>query len=871
MGRWLAFWLALVGALLAASSAYAQQPAAPVVVAPALKSDSPATYPEQALKDGVRETATVTLLLTIDATGHVQDAKPETPAGHGFDEAAVLAAQGLVFAPATKDGKPFASRVKYVYRFAPPPGRVLARVLTKNDKPIAGARVVLKDPAGAERMTTSGDDGSVRFDALPFGRWQISIQAEGFVDQSAEQDIAPGEEASNVFRLERVPVAPPPTADAGAAQEPETEEVVVRGQKPAREVTKRTIEQSELLRIPGSNGDALRSLQNLPGVARPPGLAGLLIVRGSAPQDTQIFVDGTNIPLVYHFGGLSSVVPTELLDRIDFYPGNFSAQYGRAMGGIVDVGIRDPSPPCKKGEPRTGSLTESSGACGIHGLAQADLIDVRLVVEGPIADGWSFALGARRSWVDTWLKPVLEATGAGVTTAPVYYDWQAMVQKDWSKKQQFRLLFFGSDDRLDLLIKDPNASAPSLSGDLSFHTAFWRLQARYRNKLSEDTELKLTAAFGEDKIDFALGNLYFTLDSYPLSGRAEISQKLFRGAVANVGLDMMWTQYSLAAQLPAPGVPGQPSGGPFGSKPPVNETQTGQNYMPAAYAELELTPWKGARIVPGVRLDYTKVTGRWDLAPRVVVRQDVGPAFPRTTLKGGVGVFYEAPFPQQSDPVFGQVGLVSERAVQYDLGIEREFTKYLEASFEGFYKQLDDLVISQNGNSGEGWVYGLETLIRYKPDKHFFGWIAYTLSQSLRKDTPTSPVRTAPFDQTHILTILGSYKLGRGWEVGARFRLVSGNPYTPNAYGFYDANSGVYLPLSSFPPNNARMPLFHQLDIRVDKTWKFQYWRFGVYADVQNVYNAGNVEGISYNFNYAQQSYATGLPFLPSIGLRGEL
>ncbi len=272
-----------------------------------------------------------------------------------------------------------------------------------------------------------------------------------------------------------------------------------------------------------------------------------------------------------------------------------------------------------------------------------------------------------------------------------------------------------------------------------------------------------------------------------------------------------------------------------------------------------------------MRLDYTKITGRWDLAPRVIVRQDIGPTFPRTTLKAGIGVFYEAPQPQQSDPVFGQLGLRSERALHYSVGIEREFTKYFEASLEGFYNQIDDIVITGSGNSGQGWVYGLETLIRYKPDKHFFGWIAYTLSQSLRKDTDTSPVRTAPFDQTHILTILGSYRLGHGWEVGARFRLVSGNPYTPNTYGFYDANSGVYLPLTSFPPNNSRLPLFHQLDIRVDKTWKFQYWQFGIYADVQNVYNAANVEGISYNFNYTKQTYVTGLPFLPSIGLRGEL
>jgi hypothetical protein len=632
------------------------------------------------------------------------------------------------------------------------------------------------------------------------------------------------------------------------------------------------MDQRELLRVPGSNGDALRALQNMPGIARPPGLAGLLIVRGAAPQDTQIFVDGTNIPLVYHFGGLSSVVPTEMLDRIDFYPGNFSAQYGRAIGGIIDVGMRDPSPPCE-GKPRHGSVTDTTpgATCGIHALAQFDLIDFRALAEGPIGKGWSFAAAARRSWMDTWLGPVLTAAGAGVTAAPVYYDWQAMVQKDWSKNQQFRLLFLGSDDKVDILTKDTSATQPTLVGDVSFHTFFWRLQARYKQRFDKDTEFHLVAAFGEDKIEFYLGSIYFTLDQLPLTGRAELSRRLFKGATANIGIDMVWTPYSVDAQLPTPGPPGQPAGGPFGSSPQLHQAVNGQAYLPAAYAELELTPWKGARIVPGFRLDYTQIINRFDPAPRVIVRQDIGPAFPRTTLKGGVGVFYEAPLAQQSDPVFGQPNLKSERAIQYSLGVEREFTRNFEVSLEGFYKQLDSLVVAQNGNSGQGWVYGLEALIRYKPDKHFFGWIAYTLSQSLQKDFPDGPVRTAPFDQTHILTILGSYRLGHGWEVGARFRLVSGNPYTPNTYGFYDANSGVYLPLTSFPINNSRLPLFHQLDIRVDKTWKFKEWQLGIYADVQNVYNSGNVEGVSYNYNYTQQSYITGLPFLPSIGVRGEL
>ena len=63
--------------------------------------------------------------------------------------------------------------------------------------------------------------------------------------------------------------------------------------------------------MPGTRGDALKSLQSLPGVARPPFTSGLLIIRGSAPDDTLTYIDGTDVPLIYHFGGLASVVPTD--------------------------------------------------------------------------------------------------------------------------------------------------------------------------------------------------------------------------------------------------------------------------------------------------------------------------------------------------------------------------------------------------------------------------------------------------------------------------------------------------------------------------------------------------------------------------------
>ncbi len=822
-----------------------------------VKKDEGAAYPAEALRDGVREPITVVVVVEIDASGVVQDARVQAPVGHGFDEAAVEAARKLEYEPAKRNGKAIAAKFLHRYVFNPPASRVVGRIATergRRDAPLEGAIVTVAAPNGETFTAKAEADGSFRVDDLPAGSYRITVTAEGYVEQTYEQALNPGEEAKVDVRLSKE-AAPEPPPKRG---EPVVDEVQVRGKRPPREIVKRTLEQRELSRIPGTNGDALRAIQNLPGVARPPAIAGLLIVRGAAPNETNVYVDGTLVPIVYHFGGLSSVIPTEMIEKLDFYPGNFSTYYGRVTGAIVDVGVKDP-----KVRPDH----------GIHGLAQADLIDARVLAEGPIGKtGWKFAVAGRRSYVDLWLKPVLTQAGAGVTTAPVYYDYQAMVQRDFGSKHSFRLLFFGSDDRLEILTRGVNASNPGIGGNITFGTAFYRLQARYVGKLSDETEVRLTGAVGKDAIDLSLGDNFFVLSSWPINLRSELSQKVAPGVRNNFGLDVLYAPYTVDVRLPPPPRPGQPPAGPFGSQPPRVATDTDAIYRPALYDELEITPMPGTRIVPGARLDYAKDTRTWDVQPRLVVRQDVRRDFPRTTLKGGVGRFAQPPQPQETNSVFGMTGLRSNVAYHYGTGVEQELTRQVEVSFEGFYRQYDQRVVQRLGNIGQGRAFGLETLLRYKPDDRFFGFLAYTLSRSVRKDGPDEPERLFNFDQTHILTALGSYRLGNGWEIGARFRYVSGSLVTPQTYGFYDATVGSYIGLAGFPPTSKRNAPFHQLDVRVDKSWQVtRDFRFSVYLDVYNAYNQANVEGVSYNFNQTQSTNATGIPFLPSLGMRGEL
>jgi TonB family protein len=870
-------------------------PKPPVVVPPKLVHFEHAPYPEEAQKDGVQ--GDVVLKLTIDAEGHVTNAEVTEGIGHGLDEAAQAAALKFLFEPATRNGKPVAAKILYRYSFTltpaepgpgPGPGAPVkpeppktgnlggALRIAGTNVPLAGAEVVVTAPDGTTRRLSTDVDGKWNIDGVPPGKYKVKLASTGYQSTENEEEVFAGEATEITYRL---------------APESEGFEVTVQGERPPREVTRRTLERREIARIPGTSGDALRSIQNLPGVARPPGLAGLLIVRGSAPQDTMTFVDGAAVPLIYHFGGLSSVIPTELLDKIDFYPGNFSARYGRVMGGIVDVGLRSPDTRCN------GPYMKPTDRRGCyHALAQVDLIDARALVQGPLGPvkGWTFAAGVRRSWIDAWLKPVLEASGAGVTTAPVYWDYQVLTETKPARNSKLSVRAYGADDQLEILIRDPLASDPIVGGDINFETGSHRVQALYTGELSRDVELTSMLSVGKNLIRFSLGNLFFDLDTYPVDARTEFGFKVSRGFKLYAGYDFEVAPYEVRVRAPQPPREGEPNPGPFATRPPVEIAVKSTAYRPAWYLEGEITPIRRLRLVPGARVDYARDSGHADFSPRINARFDLVPSFAsqedesygrrqrRTTLKGGVGVFQQPPQFQETSDVFGTPGLYSNRAIHYSLGVEQELTRQVDVSVEGFYKDMSRLVArnpTANGsyeynNDGLGSVIGLETLLKYKPDSRFFGWIAYTLSRSVRQSNADAPERLFQFDQTHNLILLGSYRLGRGWEFGARFRLVSGSLTTPLVArpalpALYAADAGTYARLSG-QPYSRRLPLFHQLDVRVDKSWQFQDWRFSAYLDVYNVYNNQAVEALVYNYNYTQENYQTGLPIIPSIGIRGE-
>jgi hypothetical protein len=129
--------------------------------------------------------------------------------------------------------------------------------------------------------------------------------------------------------------------------------------------------------------------------------------------------------------------------------------------------------------------------------------------------------------------------------------------------------------------------------------------------------------------------------------------------------------------------------------------------------------------------------------------------------------------------------------------------------------------------------------------------------------------RLFTYDQPHSLNAAVSWKRGK-WQLGGRFQLYSGLPFTPVMGAVFDSDRNIYVPLYE-EPNSERAPMHHQLDLRIDRSWKWGPVMMTGFIDVQNVYLNDSIVSYFYGYDYTQRSAFRSLPILPSLGLRGVL
>jgi TonB family protein len=843
----------LSACLFASLVAGAPVSAQPGPTPPAIATFVHADYPDAARASG--QEAAVELEITIGADGLVRDARVLAPVGDGFDEAALAAVRQFVFEPATKHGHPIAARIHYRYVFTLPPsadaaaaiavpvaGRIEGRILSRaGGEPLTGVQVTVTTATGVAHRAVTDEAGGFAIGELATGHYHVEVAALDHAAFTQDEDVVAGEVATVTYRLD------PVTAHDAVGSYAAVATIVA----PAREITRRSIEAEEMTKIPGTRGDALRAVELLPGIARPPGGAGVIIVRGSAPADSQVFLDGAPVDHLYHFGGLTSFVNGSLLARVDLYPGNFSTHYGRKIGGVVEAELRDP---------RTDRH---------HADLDINMIDASVLVEGPIGSKASFAVAGRRSYIDAWIGPVLAKAGVHVAAAPVYTDWQAIATYKPNPHDKLRLIGYGSGDELSLVLADPSRE-PTNHDRFGEATAMSRVRADWTHSWP-GVEQVISLTTGTHVYDVQLGGeLTEDVDGLEVFGRADWRATLSRLLCLSWGLDIQHTVADIHYHGPRVQ---QDEGNPDQrSRPdPMNDAHldtTGTWFRPAAYVEATVTPTAPFAVTAGLRVDRFGEIGEWAVDPRLTARYSLG----ATTLKGGVGRFSQPPEQGAALPEVGNPELRAEHALHCGLGVDHQLSRRVSVGVEGYYKRLDHMIVEAPSgmleNTGTGRIYGVEVAGRWQPGGRFSGFLSYSLSRSERNDG--GAWRLFDNDQTHILTVSGSTKLGHGWELGGTFRLTSGNPETPVVGSIFDADIDTYRPVYG-ATNSARNPTFHRLDVRVEKQFQLAGRRCAGYLDLQNAYNQRNLEGTSYSFDYSQRQAIPGLPIIPSLGIKGEL
>ena len=621
------------------------------------------------------------------------------------------------------------------------------------------------------------------------------------------------------------------------------------------------MEVDQIRTLPGAGNDALKAAQSLPGVARIPFGMGGLVVRGMSPRDTNVYLDGIEVPLAFHFFGITSFYPSTMLAGLEIANGGYGVEHGRGQGGLVTLTSRAPR------------------RVGWRAGGEISLVDASARAEGPTGAGGAISLGVRRSYIDGVLRAALPEEDRFL---PRYYDaqirWDAGDAKGGG---ELGLWLFTSNDRM------------ADRWD-SFTESFVRLGARYRLQRGATT-FALTPWAGRDVLSFEeyaesseRGNeSELSRTSWPVGLRASVTHDRRWGHVA-AGLDAQGARHGRLAYgtLEEPDVVG-----------PAQTRDERWSADVALWAETRVRI-DGDRLAikPGLRVEHYGLTDEWVVDPRLLVAQQLGKGL---TLRHAIGLYHQPPTASDTDAGLGNPELDSAFTLQGSTGFEVDgpagvtlgVTAFasrgwhqpvaveppLGSSFHddgpgsGLGAVLRELLEEQLGSFeyrddvGGARAFGVELGARRSTER-FMGWLSYTLTKSRRRDDPArfSGWRPYALDQLHNVSVVGTVRVGT-WQLGARLRWVTGNPYTPTLGEEVDPVEGNVLVVGA--PLSRRLPDYVQLDVRADHSWKRDWGTINLYLDVQNATWRDNVEDIAWDDDRHRETRTTGLPIIPMIGV----
>ena len=704
--------------------------------------------------------------------------------------------------------------------------KVTGRVTDEKGKPVRGATVTLE---GQTAHATTDAKGKFTLDA-PVGA-NLVISSEKY-----------GAGLATVTG---------PTLDDVVLIAESTEEIEVKGEAPIVAAGAAKLDREELQRIPGTGGDVVRTLTAMPGVVNlqiPLGYSGV-VIRGASPQDSKVLIDDFEIPILFHPFGFRAIVPTESIQSMTFIPGSFDVAYGRSSSGIV-------------------LLTTRPGGDKRSEQAEVSLIDGGVIAQGPLGDKTRYMAALRRSFIDFIMPLVIPDTvDLSLTTVPQYWDEQLRVDHELSSKWNLSISSVGTNDVFELFTtKDEDPGKRFFS-----RTRFVRLTGAAKYHEGEWTSTLALSGMIQD-LDAEVGRYQKLIVTNPIitprvtavrtmaqaGGLKDVAWS--SGAEAQIG----YSKVDIA--IPLERREGEPS--PAYDPKDTSSHFQGSVWVPdyAAWTSLAASFTPRIRMTNGVRIDYFGRPHELALQPRAEMQLKYTD---KLTQRFGAG-YYRRPPEFQTE--FLSKDAKSERSTQMTTGLEYTPIPGVRIQGSAYYTDRTDLITRNAdgtlGNSGRGTSKGFELLATVYGGA-WFGWFGYSYSNSIRVDKIGGEPRLFDYDQPHSLNVAASWKKGH-WQLGGRFQLYSGLPYTPVVGAELDSDRNLYIPTQG-AINSGRAPYHHQLDIRIDYSWKWGPAQLLAFLDVQNVYLNSSIVTYFYSYDYSQRTAFESLPLIPSIGIRGTL
>lgn len=615
----------------------------------------------------------------------------------------------------------------------------------------------------------------------------------------------------------------------------------------------------------GGESDIAQYLQVLPGVISTGDQGGQIYIRGGAPIQNKILMDGLNIFNPFHSVGFYSVFETELIKNTDVYTGGFGAEYGGRISAVIDITTREGN------KARTGGFVSGSPFM-VKGLLEGPLKKFK---EG--GSSISYVFTAKKSLIDQTSKSLYKYA-ADIDTIGLpfaFSDYYGKISFNGANGSKVNIFGFNYKDRYAnpaLATIDwtntggganfaliPSGSNIIIDGLVGF--------TKYNSSLTEKNEEPRSSA-----IDEISANINFSI----FGNKSEVKYGL--------ELRSLRTDFEFV--------------NPFSIRI-SQEQNTTELGVYGKYKKII-----GNLIVdPSLRIQYYSSLGTVAIEPRLGIKYNISDQL-RLKLSGGRYTQNLMSTSNERDVVNlfngfltgpeGQVlGLdntplknklqISHHAIA---GIEYDFSKSIKINIEAYYKDFPQLIVVNRNNTQRsqsdyavenGAAYGTEIALKYEIPKIYI-WTTYSYGFVNRFDGQ----QTYPtiFDRRHNANFMVSYTPDKAgtWQINARWNLGSGFPFTKTKafYNYLDFLNGPDTDYEKLNPDNigilysdirngGRLPYYHRLDISLQKKILFsKYSSLELNVSVTNAYNRENI----FYFDRLRYERVNQLPILPSAGVK---